>query len=69
MEEEIKKTLKSLGARNLIPHFVKSCKEARELMLNLIPRKAIVGLGDSSTINDWDHSGPKKKRHPSHQPL
>lgn len=50
MKEEIKKTLKSLGARNLIPHFVKSCKEARELMLNLIPREAIVGLGDSSTI-------------------
>ena len=44
------KTLKSLKARNLKPYFTKNCKEARELMLNLIPRDAMVGLGDSSTI-------------------
>jgi hypothetical protein len=38
MEERIKKTLKSLGARNLKPHFAENCNEARRLMLNLISR-------------------------------
>lgn len=50
MEEAIKKTLKSLEARNLNALFAKDCKEARKLILDLIPKKAVVGIGDSSTI-------------------
>jgi len=62
MEEEIKKTLKSLGARNLKPYFAENCKEARDLMLNLIPRNATVGLGDSSTIRQIGIIQSLKKR-------
>jgi len=50
VEEIINKTLKSLKARNLKPYFTINGKEARELILNLIPRDSTVGLGDSSTV-------------------
>lgn len=50
MEEAIRKTLKSLEARNLNALFAKDCKEARQLILSLIPQKAVVGIGDSSTV-------------------
>jgi hypothetical protein len=50
VEESIKKTLKWLKDRNLKPYFTKNGKEARELILHLIPRDSMVGLGDSSTV-------------------
>lgn len=50
MEEEIKKTLKSLEARNIKGWFTNNSEEARDLMLNLISRDATVGVGDSSTV-------------------
>lgn len=50
MEEAIKKTLKSLEARNLRAWFAKNCKEARDRMLDMISRDAVVGIGDSSTV-------------------
>ena len=51
MEEAIKKTLKSLKARNLTGWCVENCQEARGLMLDLIPQDARVGRGNSSTID------------------
>jgi hypothetical protein len=50
MEKMIKAALKSLEARNLKAHFAENCKEARSLMLKLVPAHATVGVGDSSTI-------------------
>jgi len=50
MKETINKTLKSLKDRNLKPYFTKNTKEARELILSLIPRDSTAGLGDSSTV-------------------
>jgi hypothetical protein len=50
MEQAIEKTLKSLEARNLRPWFAKDCEEARNVILDLIPRDAAVGVGDSSSV-------------------
>jgi hypothetical protein len=50
MEKAIKTTLKSLEARNLKAHFAENCKEARSIMLKLVPANATVGVGDSSTV-------------------
>jgi len=74
MEEGIRKTLALLEARNLNALFAKDCKEARQLILNLIPQEAVVGIGDSSTVRQinviivnedlglgWDRSWPKRR--------
>jgi hypothetical protein len=50
MEEEIKRTLKSLEARNLRAWFAKNCRAARDQMLSLISKEATVGVGDSSSV-------------------
>ena len=50
MEKMIRTTLKSLEARNLKSHFAENCKEARSLVLKLVPAHATVGVGDSSTV-------------------
>jgi hypothetical protein len=50
VEAEIKKTMKSLEARNLKAWFANNRLEATNIMLDLIPQDAIVGVGDSSTI-------------------
>lgn len=50
MEKAIKRTLKSLEARNLRAWFATDCKEARDLMMDLISQDAAVGVGDSSAV-------------------
>jgi hypothetical protein len=50
MEEGIRKTLKYLKARNLKPWFTNNCREARNLIMDLVPQNVTVGIGDSSTI-------------------
>jgi hypothetical protein len=50
MEKEIKKTLRSLKARNLKGVYARNLDEGRQIILDLVPRKALVGIGDSSTV-------------------
>lgn len=50
MEERIKATLKALKARRMRAWSVGDCEEARDFILNLIPKDATVGVGDSSTV-------------------
>lgn len=62
MEEEIKKTMALLEARNLKGWFTNNCKEARDLILDLIPHNATVGVGDSSTVRQIGVIKDLKKR-------
>jgi len=48
--EDVKMTLKALEANNFEAKFVEDKREAVRLVLNLIPRGAVVGVGDSATL-------------------
>lgn len=47
---QIEKALKNLRANNFAVHFAKSSDVAKETILNMISKDAVVGVGDSATI-------------------
>ena len=50
MEKAIERTMKFLKRRNFHPLFARNREEARDLTLQLIPKIATVGIGDSSSV-------------------
>jgi hypothetical protein len=62
MEAKIKRTLKSLEARNFRAWFAENCREAKDRMMDLIPEDATVGIGDSSTVRQIGVIESLKKR-------
>lgn len=47
---QIEQALKNLRVNNFAVHFAKSSEVARETILNMISKDAVVGVGDSATI-------------------
>ena len=52
--KEMALTLKSLKANDFDAHLAETGSEAKEIMLELIPRNAIVGVADSVTLRQID---------------
>ena len=50
MNAQIKQVLAGLQSRNIKAVFAENSKEGRKKILYLIPRGAVVGIGDSTTI-------------------
>jgi len=50
MDVQIKECLESLNKRHIRGFFVEGANEAVQKILTLIPKEAIIGMGDSSTI-------------------
>lgn len=50
MPQDIEMTLKSLKANSFDPRFAQTVHEAREVMLEMIPATARIGVGDSTTL-------------------
>ena len=50
MEKYINQAIKYLKARNFSPHYVEDAESARALILDLIPKDKVVGIGDSSSV-------------------
>ncbi|MCK5552225.1 MAG: hypothetical protein KAJ09_03700, partial [Deltaproteobacteria bacterium] len=48
--QDVEMTLKSLEANYLDPRFAQTSDEGREVMLQMIPVTARVGVGDSTTL-------------------
>lgn len=47
---QIEEVLRNLRANNFDTHFIKSSESAKETIPSMIPRNAVVGVGDSATI-------------------
>jgi len=47
---QAERALKNLRASDFAVHFVKSGEVAKETILNMIPKDAVVGVGDSATV-------------------
>ena len=47
---QVEKALRNLRANNFDAHFVKSSGDAKETILGMISKDAIVGVGDSATV-------------------
>jgi uncharacterized protein YukE len=62
MNEEIETTLRALASRHINGFFAKNCSVARERILKLIPEKAVVGIGDSTTVRQIGIIEELKKR-------
>jgi len=62
IDKEIKTTLNSLKSRHLNGIYAENRHEAKTCILDLIPRDATVGLGDSTTIRQIGIIGALKKR-------
>jgi len=62
MEGEIEKTLGSLRLRHLNGVFVETSKDARNKILSFIPKDAVVGIGDSTTVSQTGVKEELKKR-------
>jgi len=50
MDKEIEMTLRSLGRRHLDGKFAEDSGDAKRIVLRLIPKDAVVGVGDSTTV-------------------
>lgn len=50
MDKTVEDTLKALNGRDFKGWFAETTEEAKDLILDIIPLKAVVGIGDSSTI-------------------
>jgi hypothetical protein len=62
MDKEIETTLASLRSRHLNGIFSENSEDARNKILKLIPKDAVVGLGDSTTISQIGVKEELKKR-------
>jgi len=62
MDVQIEKTLASLRFRNLNGTFTESEESARSKILDLIPKDALVGIGDSTTVRQLGVKEELKKR-------
>ena len=51
MDEQIERTLTALHSRHLNGFYAENPEKARLKILELIPRSAVVGVGDSTAIN------------------
>ena len=47
---QIERALKNLRANNFVVQFAKSSEVAEEIILNMISKDAVVGVGDSATL-------------------
>ena len=50
MEPQIEKTLAALRSRHISGIYAKGSAEACQKILNLIPKEAVVGMGDSTGV-------------------
>ena len=50
----IDKTIKSLGKRQIVGWAAKNDADAREIIAGIVPPKAVVGIGDSSSVRQID---------------
>jgi len=50
MDKEVEKTLRSLKSRHINGIFAENCEDAKSRILDLIPKDAVVGIGDSTTM-------------------
>jgi hypothetical protein len=80
MDIQIEECLTSLHSRHINGIFAENCGDARQKVLNLIPKDTVVGIGDSTTIrqlgvpiilkergtNVLDPFNPKDKYIPEH---
>jgi hypothetical protein len=62
MDMQIQKCIASLHSRHIQGVSAENSKEASEKILGLIPREAVVGIGDSSTIRQLDLLQKLKER-------
>jgi len=62
MDKEIKDTLKSLRSRHLICFYVENSEDAKNKILELIPKDAVVATGDSTTVEQIGVKKELKKR-------
>jgi len=62
MDEEIEATLRSLHARNLAGLYAENSEDAKNRILDLIPKDATVGVGDSTTVAQIRVKEELKKR-------
>jgi len=62
MGEDIETTLRSLQTRQLNGMFAENSKDANSRIMDLIPRGAVVGIGDSTTVAQIGVKEELKKR-------
>ena len=62
MEEELKKCLKSIRTRHMNGVYADDIERANKIIFDLIPKNAVVGTGDSTTINQIGIKKLLKKR-------
>jgi len=62
MDKEIETTLKALRSRHFDGVFVENSEEAKNKILDLIPKDAVVGIGDSTTVAQIGVKEELKKR-------
>jgi len=62
MDKEIEITLRSLRFRHINGLFAESSKHAKSMILDLIPKDAVVGIGDSTTVAQIRVKEELKKR-------
>lgn len=62
MDKEVETTLKSLKSRNLTSVYAENSEDANKKILNLIPKDAVVGRNDSTTVTQIGIVEELKKR-------
>lgn len=62
MDVQIEEVLSSLHSRHINGIFAKNSEEATQRSLNLIPKVAVVGIGDSTTIRQLGIQEALKER-------
>lgn len=62
MNKEIEATLKGLRLRNMNGFYAENSEEAKNMILKMIPKNAVVGMGDSTTVRQIGVVEELKKR-------
>lgn len=62
MDEEIETTLRSLHSRHLNGVFAENSEDAKSKILDLVPQDVVVGIGDSTTVQQIGVKEELKKR-------
>jgi len=62
LNQQIETTLRSLHSRNIDGILVENADEAKRKILDLIPKRAVVGVGDSTTVNQVGVKEELKRR-------
>ena len=58
----IEKAVKALGNRKMVGLAAENAEHARELILSIVPEKAVVGIGDSSSVRQVKAAAALEKR-------